>query len=320
MTQEIEWRTSATEVRPALPHKGLDDVGHGPEVVWEAQDPETHEWHTVDGGSFIPADRNAAIVVRAKIEIESKLLEAASTEFPEYGFCLGLIAASSSSRWRASQWSDGLQNCSLELTICPDEWRGTVDLRVVSVVAQSPEAAELPLPPRDAIIWTCRNPLAVQLDNTSPSSSAGFDVQWVDNLPEHQLFRLVKSPSGTGIQPRLELNASHPDVSWAWGAPGTTGPRATMRNILTSFVATDVLVDLAVLAAEIDTDSASEEDIEFKQQIEATLIRKFKVQETLLFGVDKDIERRDDLRGAIQNSPRIRLAAHASSAVQCIRS
>lgn len=320
MSPTIQWQTSATEVRASLPHRGLTDMGIEPAVTWQCLETVdgTEEWVMLEDDRFVPGDPAALLKVRANVELTEEQVASAEGAFP--GFRLGTMirAAGGSARGRQVRIHEGFGSCSLELEMTRDTWRGSVTVEVMVITLVAPGNAGEGMPPADAPIWTGR-PLTLAFDSSDLAQSGGFDVVWSDDLMEHQLFKLVKSPDGEGIRPRLFLNGRCEGLEWAWSAPGTSGHRAGARKLLTAMVAVDVLLDLAVWAAEVDVDNASPEDINFKEQVQRTLTGRFRVRSELLQGIESDVEKRDQLRSALQASRDIRMAGSASTVAQSIR-
>ncbi|MHC4263733.1 MAG: hypothetical protein ACYSWX_14510 [Planctomycetota bacterium] len=321
MSPSTQWQTSATEVRASLPHLGIADLGIEPTVTWQCLETVdgADEWVTVEDDRFVPGDPAALLRVRANVELTEEQIANAEGALP--GFRLGMMvrAAGGSARGRAIRIHEGFGSCRLELELAPHTWRGSVAVEVMVITIDAPEESGDSMPPPDAPIWTGR-PLTLAFDSSDTSQSGGFDVVWSDDLLEHQLFKLVKSPEGEGIRPRLFLNGQHEGLEWAWSAPGTSGHRARARKLLTAMVAVDVLLDLAVWAAEVDVDNASPEDIKFKEQVQRALAGRFRVRSELLQGIEEDVEKRDQLRSVLQASKSIRMAGSASAVVQSMRS
>jgi hypothetical protein len=321
MSPSIQWQTSATEVRAGFPHLGLTDLGIEPTVTWQCLEAVdgAEEWVTLEDDRFVPGDPAGLLRVRANVELTEEQVASAEEALP--GFRLGTMirAAGGSARRRAVRFHEGFGPCSLELELAPDTWRGSVTVEVMVITLDAPDDAGDGMPPADAPVWIGR-PVTLAFDSGDLAQSGGFDVQWSDDLKEHQLFKLVKSPDGNGICPRLFLNGRSEGLEWAWSAPGTRGRRVIARNLLAAVVAVDVLVDLAVWAAEVDVDNASPEDIAFKEQVQRTLTGRFRIQPDVIQDIQADVEKRDRLRSALQASKPIRMAGSASAVVQSMRS
>ncbi len=321
MSPSVQWQTSATEVRASFPHLGLSDLGIEPLVTWQCLETAdgADEWVTLEDDRFVPSDPAGLLRVRANVELTEDQVASAEGALP--GFRLGTMvrAAGGSARLRAVRVHEGFGPCSLELELGPDTWRGSVTVEVMVITLDAPGDAGEGTPPADAPIWIGR-PLTLAFDSGDPTQSGGFDVKWSNDLAEHQLFKLVKSPDGEGIRPRLYLNGRSEGLEWAWSAPGTSGHRAGARNLLTAMVAVDVLLDLAVWAAEVDVDNASPEDIAFKEEVQRTLTGRFRIRPDVLQDIESDVEKRDRLRSALQASKPIRMAGSASAVVQSMRS
>jgi hypothetical protein len=145
-------------------------------------------------------------------------------------------------------------------------------------------------------------PLHVQVDTPQESPGAGIEILWhrfQDDIQDSMYHLIIEPP-----HPILRLNNRHPSLKVIFESRTKTGSAAKIRNALFAMIATDVWIQLAEYASNVeklDIDDPDDPSVVLSRKIIRTLARMIKRPADEIISSFEDVSSRTMLTLRIQH-------------------